>query len=134
MAVNFKVIRKSRAKAIGEFCDARSVLVIGDDRKFIAAKPCDEDAISGCTQAIGDAAQQQIADGMSVNIIDLLKIIEVYAQYCETFALGLRRTQRRGQALIEGDSIWKIRQRIAMRHMRNAFLRLLTLRHIIEHG
>src|ERR1035437_6859131 len=110
MVVNFKVIGKSREQSIGKSGDARSSLVIGNDREFIAAKPRDEGAVGDCTQAICNLAQQQIADGMSVNIVDLLKIIEVHAQDRETSALGLRQSQRCGQALIEGGPVWKIRK------------------------
>src|ERR1035437_4416507 len=70
---------------------------------------------------------------MSVNIVELLKIIEVHVQDRETSALGLRQSQRGGQALIEGDAIWQSRKRIAVRHMRDALLRLPAFGHIIDH-
>src|ERR1035437_9402581 len=134
MAVKFKVIGKSREQTVGKFGNARSVFVISYDCKFVASKPGDEGVVGDRTQAVGNVPQQRIADGMPVNIVDLLKSIEVHAQKCETSALSLRQSQRRGQALIEGGSIWKIRQRIAMRHMRDTLLRLPTLRHIIDQG
>src|ERR1035437_604223 len=71
---------------------------------------------------------------MSVNIVDLLKSIEVHAQNSETSALSLCQSQRRGQTLIEGGSIWKIRKRIAMRHTRDTLLRPPALCHIIDQG
>src|ERR1039458_2406338 len=71
---------------------------------------------------------------MSVNIVDLLKTIQVYAQNCETFRLGRRQFQLCCQTLIEARAIWKIRQRIPVCHESDTLLCLPPLRHIIKHG
>ena len=71
---------------------------------------------------------------MPVDIVDLLKTIEVHAQDCKTSAFRLRQFQDRAQAFAEGHPIWQVGQRVAMRHMRDALLRLPPLRYIVEQG
>jgi hypothetical protein len=89
MAVNFEVIDKGGEQLIGKPAHVRSLDIGGNDRKFIAAKPRDESVAGTDTQAIRNLAQQQIADSVPIDIVDLLKSIEVEAKNCKTFVFCL---------------------------------------------
>ena len=95
MAVDIEFVDKSRHQTVREIGDAVVVFNCRDDRKFVAAKPRQEDFSGDGAQTVRDLAQQRIADGMAVNVVDALEAVEIDAQHGEASALGLGQVQGR---------------------------------------
>ena len=70
------------------------LLAVGrDDDEFVAAEPGQEGAAHGGLQALRQLAQQLVAGGVAVNVIDLLEAVEVEAHQRERLAVAWPRSR-----------------------------------------
>ena len=93
-----------------------SLDVIAEERELIAAEPGEEIAWpSDRAEALSDDLQDTIPDGVAVEIIDALEIIEVDQEECVPAADERRRSRHRFQRVEDHPPGGEIRQQIPRR-------------------
>ena len=116
----------------------RRIIWVGADGKnheFVA--PQTGDRIAGAqhaSQALGDAAQQLVADGVAERVVDHLEAIKIEEQQQTALVVALRLFHGVLDAVVKQQAVRQAGQRIMMRHVIESLLRIVNGRHIGKGG
>ena len=105
-----------------------------NDCKFVAAQPRNEIRLSETTaEASGHGFQQLIADRMAECVVYALEMIKIEVQQRQVLAL-MNPLERLVELLAEQHPIGQVGERIVVRQVRDAVIRTLPLRYVLDHA
>src|SRR5439155_8932896 len=86
---------------------------VHDDRELLAAEPADHvlRAYDGA-QSLGEETEQLVADGVAVDVVDVLEVVDVEHQHREGPVGAARLLQRLEEPLVEDAVVEEPRQRV----------------------
>ena len=116
---------EARHQALGNAIDRFGMLgfELEAEREFVAAEPRDDrDRWHGGGDFLRDVAQQRIADGVAVHVVDGLEMIEVEHQQRHRLALAFGAGEHGGAFFGKGATVEKSGQRIARGKLLRTFL------------
>ena len=123
--------RDERDEAMGERHRGRFIGHAVQHREFVTAEPDHQvDVADVGSQAVGDRAQQRVADRVAVGVVHRLEAVEVEAERRE--AAGPLVISRRGPDFAQRHAVRKVRQRVVPRHMGDARLGAAALGDVLE--
>ena len=104
------------------------------DGEFIATQPSDEAGVrDDVAQSPGYGTKQLVATSVPQRIVDLLEFVEVHHQQCNLGQLRLRDREFCAEMRIQGVSIGKARERVALREVPDPFRLAFPDRNIPQH-
>ena len=105
-----------------------------DDRELVAAEPCHQIVAADTgAQAVGDLAQQFVADLVAERIVDALELVDVDIEDRKRLALGKLRHAPLQMAAHQ-HAVGQVGQRVVMRHMRDALVGADALGDVVMGG
>ena len=129
LATHLEVLRQRIEKAIGQHLRGGRLLASClDEREFIAADARDEGALRRGLQALGDGAQEFVADRVPEDVVGLLEMIEVDSQDGEAGPIRLGAIEGLREADGENGAVRQARQHIVMCKMRDLLVSRQQLR------
>ena len=104
-----------------------------NDGKFVAAEPCQHVGFPQQRLEPGRCLpQQRVARGMAERIVDVLEAVEIEQQHGERIAAPALARRRFFDLLRHRGTIGQTRQRVMMRHERDALLRFLAFGDVVD--
>ena len=86
---------------------------VHDDRELLAAEPADHVLRpDDRAQALGEEAQQLVADGVAVDVVDVLEVVDVQHEHRQRPVRAARLLQRLQQPLVEDAVVEEARERV----------------------
>ena len=135
VAVDGDVVVDRREQPIGQGLGRGRLFAVGGDHdEFVAAEPGQESAADGGLQARRQLAQQLVAGGMAVNVVDLLEPVEVEAHQRERLAVAGRGLDGGVDAGGERGAVRQAGEQVVMHQPRDLGLGALAMGAILDHG
>ena len=86
---------------------------VHDDRELLAAEPADHVVRpDDRAQALGEEAQQLVADGVAVHVVDVLEVVDVQHEHRQRRVRAARLLQRLQQPLVEDAVVEEAGERV----------------------
>ena len=104
----------------------------GNDREFVAADAREEGAITGLLQALCQLFQNSVAGVRAKRVVDRFEPVDVDDQKAKAVAGRGGQIHDCLEALVEGRAVWKLGQRIVVRHIGDAGLVALALGQVVQ--
>ena len=106
-------LRQPALHALGHAHRILASAAVHDDRELLAAEPADHVLRpDDRAQALGEEAQQLVADGVAVHVVDVLEVVDVEHEHRERPMRAARLLQRLQQPLVEDAVVEEARQRV----------------------